>query len=103
MHTHIPIRYTAFYDVPRTFFAEVSNRRVLFDSRFDEALDEYDPSFNVYLMPTGYELPPTWEGIESQAERLLGRVPVTEVHFHPTEGWALDKRILHWLEKHGIS
>jgi len=88
----VAIQYAGFYDVPRVFVVESADRCLLFVSHFDETIDEYEDAYNVYLMPPAFKLPPTWEALESMAERRLGTIKVSDVTFDETrrKGISID-------------
>ncbi len=54
-HFMIPITYRGFYDKPLAFVAEYKNIQFLFWRDFDEASDEYESAFRVFVMPRIYE------------------------------------------------
>ncbi|HEY2370094.1 MAG TPA: hypothetical protein VGH87_27035 [Polyangiaceae bacterium] len=76
-----PIQYAGFYDVPRVFLVESGQQHLLFVSHFDESIDDYEDVYTVYVMPSGFRPPPTWEALESMAERRLGTIKVSDVTF----------------------
>jgi hypothetical protein len=79
-----PIIYSAFWDFPRTFVCAVSDRKYLFDCRFDEDLDDFDSHYDVYQVPEAQwplvEHPP-WTDLLADPGERLGRVPVGAVRF----------------------
>jgi formiminotetrahydrofolate cyclodeaminase len=95
-----PIVYREFHDVPRVIMVSDGTRNYLFDSVFDEALDEYRDSYDIYEMPklSEEEMKSSWLKIEQRALRHLGRVPVKEVSFDSTKRRELDLSILEHLK-----
>lgn len=79
------IIYRGFWDVPRMIFIRYNDKLYLFDSEFDDAIDDYSPFYKVYLMPDFnsehlIDLR-SWENIHLKAIRKLGQVPVVSVKF----------------------
>jgi hypothetical protein len=86
------IKYREFWDVPRIFFVENDERLYLFDCRFDETLDDYPDSYQVFLMPplTDAELAGSWADLWRRAVKKVGDVPIPSVRFDPTKRAAID-------------
>jgi len=84
--TWLPIRYREFWDVPRSFLVRFRGRLFLFESLFDDALDDYPPRYKVHLMPdlAEDELKGSWEHLSRRSVGWLGEVPVQSVKFDPT-------------------
>jgi len=84
----IPIKeYRDFYDVPRAFI--VAPRKGLiwfFDCRFDEGIDDYATSYQVYLIEGQdlRQLPPDWRQLYSKSKAKLGDVPLSSIEFDIT-------------------
>jgi hypothetical protein len=72
-------------DVPRVFVVTVSDGMLVFDSPFDEALDEYCSEYTVSFLPwsEARRLHGSWETLTEGAE-ARGRIPVEEVEFDKT-------------------
>jgi hypothetical protein len=96
------IAYRDFYDVPHLLAARVGARLLLFESRFDEAIDDYEPDYSVYELPS-VELPAgSWEHLSDGLTRLAA-VPLRDVEFgHDSEGrYALRSTALEALGQQG--
>ena len=76
------LSYGEFYDVPRLFVVTVDEGLLVFDSPFDEDLDEYRPDYAVYFLPwsEARRLHGRWDTLTEGAEHR-GVVPVSEVEF----------------------
>ena len=87
-----PIRYRDFCDVPRIFLAADETGSYLFDCPFDEQLDDYAASFEVFAMPELSEdlLSGSWSDLSRHALRRLGHVPVSEVIFDASRRQEVD-------------
>ena len=90
------IQYRGFSDVPRIFLARHLGRLYLFDSAFDERLDDYPDEFAVFELPFGSdaELPKDWTTLAGLAVASLGTVAVADVTFDATRRQAIDASIL---------
>jgi hypothetical protein len=75
-------------DVPRVFVVTVSDGMLVFDSPFDEALDEYCSEYTVSFLPwsEARRLHGSWETLTEGAE-ARGRIPVEEVEFDKPGGF----------------
>jgi hypothetical protein len=97
------IAYREFYDVPHLLVTRVGARLLLFESRFDESLDDYEPDYSVYeLRPTDGLPDGSWEHLSEGLTRV-GAVSLREVEFgHDSEGrYALRSAELGALEQVG--
>lgn len=97
-----PIRYRAFWDVPRIFLTADATGHYLFDCSFDEQLDDYPPFYDVYLMPALNEdlLSRSWSDLPRRALRRLGRASVSDVVFDASRRKEVDlDRILESLQQ----
>lgn len=90
-----PINYREFWDVPRIFFAEHRGQLFLFDCRFDEAVEDYPESYQVFLMPrlTDLEYAGSWADLWRKAVRKVADVPVAAVRFDPTRRKAIGAEV----------
>jgi hypothetical protein len=96
----IPItRYSGFYDVPRLFFIDYRGKHLFFECNFDEAADDYESSFRVYLMPKLSEAEIIANGtrLASLAQRMIGRIPIAQVQFDSTRRKAIAEESLKGL------
>lgn len=86
------IKYREFWDIPRIFFVEHSSSLYLFDCPFDETLDDYPESYQVFLMPALSEadFAGSWAGLWRRAVKKVGEIPVSAVRFDPTKRAAID-------------
>jgi hypothetical protein len=97
----IPIvEYRDFYDVPRAFI--VAPRQGLFwffDCRFDETIDDYPTSFQVYSIEGQDvdQLPADWRKLCSMSKAKLGEVPLSFIKFDTTRRKEICLQNLHQL------
>ena len=79
------LSYGEFHDVPRLFVVTVPDGLLVFDSPFDESLDDYRPEYTVYflLWSEASRLHGSWNTLTEGAE-LRGRVAVSDVEFDGT-------------------
>lgn len=78
------IQYREFYDIPRNFFVRYKSKLFLFTCIFNDEIDDYPDTYELYLMPEMTDLEiylESWIGIESKAVKKLGKIPVTSVQF----------------------
>ena len=89
-------QYREFWDQPRILYASDGEQSFLFDCPFDEQLDGYSESYNVYLMPQldSSDLSGSWAGLEKRALRLLGTINVPASAFDPSRRTQIDLGIL---------
>jgi hypothetical protein len=94
-----PIKYMGFYDVPLIFIMRHGGETYLFDCPFDEEREDDADSYNVYLLPPlrDEELPKDWTMLHTRATFFLGKVPVSNVQFDPTQRHSVDASILDGL------
>jgi hypothetical protein len=92
----VPIKYRDFYDIPRLFLVETNALCVLFDGRFDPAIDDYSPVYEVHLlpMPTASELAGDWNDLIARSHRCVGTVRTSEVEFDSTRRQFINASIL---------
>jgi hypothetical protein len=71
--------------VPRLFVVTVEDGLLVFDSPFDDKIDDYRPEYSVYFLPwsEAKRLHGRWNTLTEGAE-LRGRVPVRDVEFDQT-------------------
>jgi hypothetical protein len=72
--------YRDFYDVPRQFCIAVPGGHVLFDSRFNTELDDYEPTYAVSLL-RGEQVPAAEQVADSP---VLAEIAVATVLFDAT-------------------
>ena len=86
------IAYRGFYDVPLAFVVVYQDLKLLFWRAFDEAIDDYPETYEVYVVPSTLNLPRwgTWQELPQLATRHLGRIPVAKIVFDPTTRKAVD-------------
>ena len=80
----IAIRYGAFWDVPRTFHLRWHGIDLIFDSEFDESLDEYSPEYIVVRVASAPPEKGTSWATSIDSGVLVGRMPVDRVRFDET-------------------
>ncbi len=101
----LPIHYGGFYDVPEAFLTEYKGELFLFRRYFDEDLDDYVPNYEVYAVQNTafneaferYKAPTQAVKFHDFAlllkNPLIGKVPVKEVEFDPTNRRFVNSRI----------
>jgi len=96
MSQMIKFAYREFYDVPRLIVVRRGAGTYLLDSPFDDAKDEYDTEYAVYLMPelNDSDLKGDWKRLKAKALRLLGKVPVSSIGFDKTRRKEMDADVL---------
>ena len=79
------LAYRGFYDVPRMFVVTTPDGLIVFDSPFDDELDDYRPDYAVYFFPwsEARRLHDPWNTLTDGAE-LRGHVPIADVTFDET-------------------
>lgn len=95
----LSVRYRDFYDVPRLIAVEHGGRVYLFDSPFDDEIDDYADHYTIYRLPQGVVArleDPSWEGLAAGGEEI-GRVPVTDVEFDETKRERLNASVFRRL------
>jgi hypothetical protein len=84
--------YREFYDVPRVIVLHHRSLQLLLDCRFDEAADEYAPSYLVYVLPADLSVDSiqSWDKLYEAALRFVGEIPVDRVIFDVTRRSEID-------------
>jgi hypothetical protein len=102
MSEQIPIKYLGFWDVPRNFIVRYRGNTLLFDSAFDETLDDYWDFYKVYVLPPirDDELPKDWTILPARATGYLGEVPIAQVQFDPSRRESIDSAVLDEMMTH---
>src|SRR3954469_19409370 len=88
------VAYREFYDVPRSILLEHRGKALMLDSPFDETLDEYSPTYAVFVLR---KMPAAASGCESWRSLILekvGEIPVASVVFDPTKRKSFDPGVL---------
>lgn len=77
------IIYRGFYDVPRMILASRGGQMYLFDSRFDENLDDYIDHYEVWRLPplTGAQIEGSWLGLAQWAQERMPDIGLKELPF----------------------
>lgn len=96
MNKKAKIIYRGFYDLPLAFVVSHNGRQLLFWRDFDDDLDEYPETYQVYLLPclSDEELTGSWERLPERAINFLGEVPVGDVQFDSTRRREIDTAVL---------
>ena len=92
-----PFIYGGFYDVPRCLTLRYRGRHFLLLSAFNDGLDEYDTDYFVYEAPETTDAPRPMcspEFLSSTPMDFVGRIPIDQVTFDPSNRQKLDARIL---------
>lgn len=96
----LPVRYRDFYDLPRLVAVEYRGRAYLFDSPFDDEVDDYADCYTVYRLPenlVGRLDDSSWEGLLSDAEEV-GRVSLADVEFDVTKRERMNDSVFRQLD-----
>lgn len=73
--------YRGFHDVPRLFAVAVAGGYVLFDSRFDDELDDYAPTYELKLLAGERERSAQQMIDEVAAHQPIGHAAVATIQF----------------------
>lgn len=96
----LPIRYRDFYDVPRLVIVAYEGTHYLFDSPFDDDVDDYVGEYVVYRLPESAVAKleePSWTGLPSLGEELW-RVSVDLVEFDRSRRQFVSDSVFRHLE-----
>ncbi len=92
------IIYCGFYDYPLAFVVRHRNALLLFWREFDDALDDYSDTYEVFLLPDfadeEVKVMRVWDGLPERATRRLGEVPVKDIVFDPTRRREIGTAVL---------
>jgi hypothetical protein len=80
----VPIRYSAFWDIPRTFVCQLGGHLYLFDCQFDPAADEYSENYEVYRVPPDKAHlveNATWTELLESHNARVGSIAVAKIGF----------------------
>jgi hypothetical protein len=96
MADRVKIVYREFYDVPRMLIVSRRGLKLLLDSPFDDSLDEYSPTYRVYVFPNEVDehTLKSWEALPQMATKSLGEIPVTQVVFDATKRAEVDAGVI---------
>jgi hypothetical protein len=77
------ITYRGFYDVPRMILASCDGQMHLFDSRFDDELDDYIDYYEVWRLPplTDAQIKGSWLELAQLALERMPDIGLTELPF----------------------
>ena len=92
----IPFQYVEFHDVPRVIILRIREKWILLQSAFNEDLDDYEPYYSVFLLPSAFEPPQKgarWDFLNGQLTEL-GKIPVQDVKFDETKRRTLSATAL---------
>jgi hypothetical protein len=89
------LAYGEFWDVPRLFVVTVDDGLLVFDSAFDDELDDYRHEYSVYFLPwtEAHRLHGSWKTLTDGAE-LRGAVPVDAAQFDETRRLMVDASLV---------
>src|SRR5262245_38663298 len=89
------ITFREFHDVPRAVIVWAPSRVLFLDCPWDDALDDYRPTYDVYALPAevAAALPHDWTDLGLLGD-FLGSVEVDAVRFDSTRRQAVDSAIL---------
>jgi hypothetical protein len=90
------IVYREFYDVPRILVLSHRGLKILLDCKFDESLDEYAPTYRVYVLPNEIDerALQSWETLPGMAIKFLGSVPVDHVNFDSSKRAEIETAVI---------
>jgi len=96
----IPFIYSGFHDRPLAFVLWHGGAQYLFWREFDDELDDYPRSYDVYQLP---ELPDdalkaTWTSLPEQTICKFGSVALKAIVFDPTNRRCIDSSIFEELQ-----
>lgn len=96
MADRVKIVYREFYDVPRMLIVSRRGLKLLLDSPFDESLDEYSPTYRVYVLPKEVDehTLKSWEALPQMATKSLGEIPVDQVVFDASKRAEVDAGVI---------
>jgi hypothetical protein len=92
-----PFQYAGFWDVPRYIVLSYRGRCLLLRSEFDEALDEYELNYTVFVLPESAKSAVqdgNWDFYNKTPMAEIGQVPVHDVVFDPSKREELDASCL---------
>jgi len=71
-----------FWDVPHAILAKRGTEQFYFSSRFDDALDDYTPYYEVFRLPllSEEETQGSWVGLKLRATEKLDNLPLKSLH-----------------------
>lgn len=85
----LPIRYFAFWDVPRALVVDRGGDTLVLECPWDEVADDYAEYFDVYAIAASCPPESSWQELMGSAA-LRGRVPVASVRFDQTRRRFVD-------------
>jgi hypothetical protein len=88
------IEYREFWDVPRLFIVRHNSRIYLFNSRFDDELDDYPDFYKVYLLQEIDAEAKNWETTITDSTPFLGEVKIEDIKFDATRRREIDSAVL---------
>ena len=93
------IKYYGFWDQPRTFYTLGGEQSFLFDCQFDEILDDYPTTYNVYQIHHAdtSDLPALWSNMSNNTLHFLGTIKLPFSAFDQTRRKQIDLDILSHL------
>src|SRR5262249_33678805 len=95
-----PIKYFSFWDVPRTFVFEDSNKVYFLTSEFDDDLDEYPDDYEVFIISGVGDLSALSGKLVSPLPKTyIGRVPISSVQFDESRRKYVDASFLESVQR----
>ena len=93
------IRYSGFFDAPLAFIVGHQGQLFFFWREFDESMDEYADSYEVYLLPGDVRVEEVrtaeqWRALRTTCLARLGPVPVSSVEFDRSRRKAIRTSLL---------
>ena len=90
------IEYYGFWDQPRTFHTLGGEQAILFDCQFDESLDDYPSTYNVYGIPHSElsDLQMLLSQLSTSSPYFLGTLALPQSAFDETLRKQIDLAIL---------
>jgi len=88
------IEYRDFWDVPRLFIVRCNEKVYLFNSKFDDEIDDYPDFYRVYLFNESDVESKNWEEKISDETTYLGEILIRDIKFDATRRREIDGEIL---------
>ena len=93
MSSMIPFRYSGFWDVPRYILLKYREAWLFLYCGFDDDLDDYSESYEVYRLPPSIEPrleKESWAFVYEMMGDCIGKIKVQDIRFDETKRKMLD-------------
>lgn len=91
------IHFYEFWDVPRIFTLRLDCDNLLFDSSFDESIDDYSEYYKVYALPLSVPIDDDWPRLIKEAS-YWGKVKISDVKFDESKRREIDLALFDFFE-----